>query len=164
MSTLHSWKLLVSHQCQSAIHHQKDQRTSLISALKEETCCRFTRTLKIWAQLIPGGETLLSLKLKVLIYIHYQISFLISYNPLPGENGPIGMTIQTPEWRYTEYIEVNKRNKSKRIYYWDREPVARELYNLKTDFFENTNVIEEEENKEIIKDLRHKLRSMMRRE
>ena len=74
------------------------------------------------------------------------------------------MTIQTPEWRYTEYIEVNKRNKSKRIYYWDREPVARELYNLKTDFFENTNIIEEEENKEIIKDLRHKLRAMMRRE
>ena len=81
-----------------------------------------------------------------------------------GENGPIGMTIQTPEWRYTEYIEVNKRNRSKRVYYWDRPPAARELYNLKTDFFENTNVVEDEANAAVVKDLRKRLRAMMRRE
>ena len=75
-----------------------------------------------------------------------------------------GMTIRTPEFRYTEWVRFRQPRFLKKVYLWDEPPLARELYDVKRDFFENENVAEKPEYEEAIDDLRVRLRKMLKRD
>ena len=74
------------------------------------------------------------------------------------------MTIRTSDFRYTEWVRFKQPRFLKKVYAWDEPPLARELYDVRSDFFENNNIAEESGYEDTIEDLRQRLRTMLKRD
>ena len=71
-----------------------------------------------------------------------QSKYPIFFSDIGADKRSSSFTIRTQEWRYTEWIPFTATSNLNRIYHWDRQPLARELYNIGNDFFEEVNLAE----------------------
>ena len=104
-----------------------------------------------------------------LIYFNWRrgkgIQNVITLIFYPGaDKQSTGFTIRTPEWRYTEWVPFTARNNLDHSHHWDQQPLARELYDIKRDFFEGVNLSFDPDYSGIMQMLSERIRAKLRRD